>query len=418
MRFVAPLSIFLSMLLLSYRERRLLTVVVLAVGTVSVFIGLLQVAQGPESSWRFFAITNPTEAVGFFANRNHFAALGYTLVLFAAAFASNAAIRAGKVNSLRHLDTISLVPALAAFCLLIVLLSGEAMARSRAGLSLTMVALFGAFALGVSDRRVGSELLAKKAWLTPSKLITAAMALALVLAVQFALYRILQRFEVDPLTDARISFIPTTLKAALAYLPFGSGLGTFVPVYAIFEKPQDTLLNVYANHAHNDAAELFLETGLIGVALAGAFLYWLGRRALQIWRSMPAPGARDVDWSLARAATLIIALILVHSLVDYPLRTGAMTAIVALCCGLLTKPLVESEEVFALEPALKPARRRHAIAAPAISVVSTPIQAAALPPATPSSTQARASDERWGGDVEWPEAWRDASISDPGTGKR
>jgi hypothetical protein len=35
---------------------------------------LLQVAQGPRLL-RLFAVTNLSEAVGFFANRNHFAAL-------------------------------------------------------------------------------------------------------------------------------------------------------------------------------------------------------------------------------------------------------------------------------------------------------------------------------------------------------
>src|SRR5262245_45321053 len=77
-----PLAIFLSTHLLSYRERRWLMLVVLAVGTVSVFIGLMQVAQGETSPLRMFTITNATEAVGFFANRNHFAALVYCLMVF------------------------------------------------------------------------------------------------------------------------------------------------------------------------------------------------------------------------------------------------------------------------------------------------------------------------------------------------
>ena len=83
---VPPLAIFFCTLLLAYRERRLLSLIVIAVGMVSVFVGLIQVAQGQESPLRFFAITNPTEAVGFFANRNHFAALLYCLMVFAIAW--------------------------------------------------------------------------------------------------------------------------------------------------------------------------------------------------------------------------------------------------------------------------------------------------------------------------------------------
>jgi hypothetical protein len=82
---IPPLAIFLATLLLPYRERRWLSLVFLAVGVLSVFVGLIQVAQGPESPLRFFAYTNLTEAVGFFANRNHFAALLYALIMFAAA---------------------------------------------------------------------------------------------------------------------------------------------------------------------------------------------------------------------------------------------------------------------------------------------------------------------------------------------
>src|SRR5262249_3924765 len=93
---IAPIAIFLATLLLSYRERRWLTLVMLAIGAVSVFVGLIQVAQGPNSPLRFFAFTNPTEAVGFFANRNHFAALLYVLLLIAAAWTMYAATNLGN----------------------------------------------------------------------------------------------------------------------------------------------------------------------------------------------------------------------------------------------------------------------------------------------------------------------------------
>ena len=72
---IPPLAVFLGAVQLSYRERRWLSLVLIGVGIVSVFLGLIQVAQGPASGLRFFEFTNPSEAVGFFANRNHFAAL-------------------------------------------------------------------------------------------------------------------------------------------------------------------------------------------------------------------------------------------------------------------------------------------------------------------------------------------------------
>ena len=84
-----PFAVFLGVIQLGYRERRVLSLILVAVGIVSALLGLLQVAQGPSSPWRFFAVTNPTEAVGFFANRNHLAALLNAVLLFGAAWASS-----------------------------------------------------------------------------------------------------------------------------------------------------------------------------------------------------------------------------------------------------------------------------------------------------------------------------------------
>ena len=54
-----PLAVFLSTLLLSYRERRWLMLVVLAVGVLSVFDGLIQVAQG--ETVRFVSSRSPID---------------------------------------------------------------------------------------------------------------------------------------------------------------------------------------------------------------------------------------------------------------------------------------------------------------------------------------------------------------------
>jgi hypothetical protein len=400
---IAPLAIFLGVLLLPYRERRWLSLIIIAVGTVSVFIGLLQVAQGPESPLRFFDFTNQTEAVGFFANRNHFAALGYALVLLAAAWAVNTTIAAGRADTVRQYDTASIVTALGCLCLLVVLLAGEAMARSRAGLGLTMVAVLGAFALGLSDRRVGKGF-------APNKILGGATLLAVILAVQYALYRILERFEADPLDDARLAFVPATIEAAKSFLPLGSGLGTFVPVYASFEKPEDTLFKTYANRAHNDAAELLLETGVFGLALIVLFVSWFIWRSLAVWRTAPPRSAQEIDRSLARAATIIIALILIHSLVDYPLRTGAIAAVMAFSCALLIEPIAGAQPVVQAAAPTKARRRRKPKLLPVPVLSPTP----SVGRATAETNDGAAAQERWGSDIQWPEEWRkDPSAKQP-----
>ena len=158
------------------------------------------------------------------------------------------------------------------------------------------------------------------------------------LGVQYALYRILQRFADDPLQDARVVFARNTFAAAKAFMPFGSGMGTFAPVYALFEKPQDALLETYANRAHNDILELMLEAGVAGLGLTIIFIAWLATRSVKVW-ARPDLRLHDVDISLARAATLVVGLLIAHSIVDYPLRTGAVMGILAFACGLLVEPL-------------------------------------------------------------------------------
>jgi hypothetical protein len=225
---LVPISVFLGVVLLNNRERRLLSLAVLAAGVVSVFLGLSQIAQGPGSALRFFNVTNPFDAVGFFANRNHFAALLYAMTLFAAAWAVDAAATIGSDARGKRTET-ALIAALAgSFTILVAFVAAQAMARSRAGLALTIIALFGAFALGFPGRRNSSGASAQK-------VLAGAVALAAVLALQFALYRILERFTADQLADIRIVFARNTVEAARAFMPFGSGMGSFVTVYGLVD---------------------------------------------------------------------------------------------------------------------------------------------------------------------------------------
>ena len=403
---IPPLAIFLGAVQLSYRERQWLSLTLIGVGIVSVFLGLVQVAQGPTSELRFFEITNPTEAVGFFANRNHFAALVYCVILFAVAWTIPAATEVGTKLSERQFDIASILKAIAALTVLVLLLAGETMARSRAGLGLTIVALLGALVLGLSyqtDLALRPASLRERLRLdrllsvSPTKLLAGAIAVTALFSLQYALYRIQGRFEADPVDDARLVFIPNTLDAAKAYLPFGSGLGTFVSIYPLFEKAEDALANTYANHAHSDAAEVFLETGIFGLVLMGLFVIWLAYRSADAWTGRIPRGASDLDQTLARAATIVIILLLAHSLVDYPLRTGAMMAVMAFACALLVPPLAQERspaEVtgedadFPIEP-----------------VISGPLRDRAVPHPVETREVPAPRRRQWGGDIKWPKEW-------------
>ena len=403
---VPPLAIFLSTILLAYRERRLLSLIIIAVGIVSVFIGLIQVAQGEQSPLRFFAITNPTEAVGFFANRNHFASFLYCLIVFTIAWTVG---RTTVLTKSGEFDIASIIMSIAAFTVLVILLAGEMMARSRTGLALTMVALFASIALSFSLRRAGSRATLNK------KVLLGALAVAVIFSLQFAVYRVLERAS-DLTQDDRPIFARTTIEAAIANMPIGSGMGTFVPVYAMFEKPQDAS-PAYVNHAHNDILEVPLETGVLGLLLMGLFAAWFVPRSIEIWRSASPARANDVDWSLARAATIVVGLIIIHCLFDYPLRTGAMMAVMAFACALLIEPPIGSAE----------GREKHAVIREKIQYLDTrrPEPVTASPLLAPTALEATrpvdvlslSADRRWGANVEWPEEWSKSAKPSLSSGK-
>jgi hypothetical protein len=124
-----PMAVFLATIQLGYSERRQLSLLIIAIGVASVFLGLTQVAQGESSPLRFFAITNPTEAVGFFANRNHFAALLYSVLVLAAVWAIDVAFKIQTWNDIRALASSRVAALIAIFLVFIIVIAGEATAR-------------------------------------------------------------------------------------------------------------------------------------------------------------------------------------------------------------------------------------------------------------------------------------------------
>lgn len=114
--------------------------------------------------------------------------------------------------------------------------------------------------------------------------------------------------------DLRQVFFANTWSAAKDHWLAGTGLGTFVLVYPMYETTRD-VINVYANHAHNDYLEVLLETGVAGITIIAVYILMV---LADMYRS-----------KLAQAAGLAILAILLHSFVDYPLRTMSMAIILA-----------------------------------------------------------------------------------------
>jgi O-antigen ligase len=103
-----------------------------------------------------------------------------------------------------------------------------------------------------------------------------------------------------------------------------------VQIYRRYEDP-NVVEREWLNHVHSDYIELVLEVGVLGIAVLIVFLLWWLSRAVRIWR------AEKPDY-FARAATVASGAILAHSVVDYPLRTAAISALFAVCCALMAEP--------------------------------------------------------------------------------
>jgi len=89
------------------------------------------------------------------------------------------------------------------------------------------------------------------------------------------------------------------------------------------------------NHAHNDYVELWLEGGLLALpllALGAAAWTWRGWR---LWRRGSAAGDPDsLTLLLTRTAWLSASLALIHSALDYPLRTTASMSVFAVLAAV------------------------------------------------------------------------------------
>jgi O-antigen ligase len=299
----------------------------LVAGTLAgILLGILQVTSGDpaNSGWYPYRQSNFGVATGFFANSNHMASLLLAAIPFIAAIGATARARA------KDLRLRSAALAMVGGGLIVVIL-GLVLNGSLAG-----------YGLGVA------VVLASSLILFGGRNAFGRAALALTLVASLAALILMWSSPVNrgaaTSVSSRQAMVTNSIELLGEFGIAGSGLGTFEKVYRMNERP-DRVDGYYVNHAHNDYLELAIETGLPGILLMLLFLLWWGGA---VWQMARSPAADQ----FAYAGAIASATLLLHSLVDFPLRTAAMSAVFAMCLVLV----VQSRRTARSDTDLRPVR--------------------------------------------------------------
>ncbi len=290
-----------------------LLVLIVAAALVSAILAMI---QAQDAMWlTLYDTPNPTKGKGIFANKNHNAVM---LVL-----AIPLAALVGRTTTMLRQRKTQIVATGIVIAVLAVSVAG---CLSRAGLTLLPLALASCVPL------LGGWGLVRQ-----HPRITIALAVVLlvglvVIAQSSIAQETLDRFGAS--REGRYVFWPDVLTAIRQFLPWGSGFGTFVPVFRMTES-LNAVHQTYTNHAHSDFMEIVLEAGVAGLVLLLGFIMWLAATA---WRRLHGRMGTS-DFAPMLTAFVGIGLLLAASIVDYPLRTLLLACVFAVLAAMLASPV-------------------------------------------------------------------------------
>ncbi len=313
------------------QERRWLLWPVLLFGGSSVLLGIAQLSGPVGGPLYFYKVTNDGTAVGLFSNRNHQAFLLAALLPVLAVWATQMG-SGSRGSALRALLAILAGAAL----LLLILVTG-----SRAGLVLGICALlslplvipnFAARIMMRTDGAVGTRRWQVVAFAG----LAAGLALLIVLTVARGRGLAWDRLIGSAAgSDLRFLIAPTVIDMIRQFLPFGSGMGSFERVFQVYETDAH-LRPDYANHAHNDWLEVALTGGIPAlILLVAALLAFALRGRILLARGL----AEGTELQLARLGMVVVALLAIASLGDYPLRVPSLACFFVLGVLWMSCPL-------------------------------------------------------------------------------
>jgi O-antigen ligase len=312
-----------------------LVIVILAGALFQSFYGMTEVFSGHEAILGRPKRYGLGSVTGTFVNRNHLAgylemafplSLGYLLVK-ARYFAMEKGLTLRQKflwfgqESLQWTFLLGLVPVFIGV--------GLVFSKSRSGIMVFIVTSVLAAVATASWRAFASE------GRGGGRVVRLVVAAVLVAAVWLGLGPVIERFsEVDITAEGRRNFYANTLEMIGDFPLAGTGKGTYVNAYPIYEKVDDGLRLSYA---HNDYLEFAAENGVVGggaLAVAGVGLaVWLAI----MWRRRRSATAKGIGLG----ALLGVVAILIHGATDFNLQIPAnavtFTALAMLGVVVLSK---------------------------------------------------------------------------------
>lgn len=297
---IVPAAVFIAALQLDLRGRDRIMLVVVVFAFASALLGIFQVASGGGVDLGIYRQIHDGYPIGFFANRNHEA----SLLLIAMPMSAH-------LIRLRHWPRRTRTMAMGAIVFFFSL--SVVATASRSGFALLAVAWAGTMLVWIGDVRD------RRIWLSAAGLIAILLLAFGLLDLTGTGHRVIHRFN-DVGEDLRPFIWHGSWEAIKAFWPVGSGAGSFVPIYKMFED-LNSVNDAWVNHAHDDYLELLLDAGVAAAVLLVAYAAIL---IAALFRPLPPP-----QRSQRYVAACAVLILLAHSLTDYPLRTFGLLAIFA-----------------------------------------------------------------------------------------
>lgn len=307
-----PISVIILSLQVSEKQKIYIFKLFLFLGCVGAILGAAQVLTPTDRLFYLYRISNYGSSVGFFANRNHQA------VFLALLFPMLAVYALSRNQPNRNIN----YRAWAAMGCCVVLIPLILITGSRAGFLVGVAAIIASLILYNSERRTDEAAIKSR-----MVLVTAgAIGLGLITAVMSRAEAWDRFFSDDEATNGRLDFWASTIDIMTTYTPFGIGPGGFPSAFALVE-PHELIDSTYLNHAHNDWLEWFATFGLFGIAL---ILVAIALLLYANFLKFKLPIGHSSSRSLGKAGLVIIVLIALASLGDYPIRTPIISVLFAL----------------------------------------------------------------------------------------